>query len=108
MTRVLIRILQPIRIKFIPYNTNILVCNDDGVSSEGIYALAKCLSKEHNVLVVAPNGNRSAYAHSLSIGKDIEVEQVYIDAEFESYAVTGTPADCVKFAKHILRSSNLI
>jgi 5'-nucleotidase len=79
----------------------LLVCNDDGIQSEGIIVLAKCLSREHNVLVVAPDGNRSAFAHSLSISKDIEMNEVFIDAAFKSYSISGTPADCVKFAHHV-------
>lgn len=80
---------------------NILVCNDDGINSEGLIVLAKCLSKEHNVLVVAPDGNRSAFSHSLTIGKPISVREVEIDDAFKSYAISGTPADCVKFAHHM-------
>ncbi len=82
---------------------NVLVCNDDGIYSEGIIALAKCLCKKHNVLVVAPDGNRSAYSHSLSISKDITVKRVELCSEFESYAISGTPADCVKFAYHVFK-----
>lgn len=80
---------------------NILVCNDDGINSEGIIVLAKCLSREHNVLVVAPDGNRSAFSHSLTISSDITLREVYIDKSFRSYAISGTPADCVKFAHHV-------
>jgi len=80
---------------------NILVCNDDGIYSEGLIALAKCLSRDHNVLVVAPDGNRSAYSHSLTIASDITVKEVNLCDAFKSYAISGTPADCVKFAKHV-------
>ena len=46
----------------------ILVTNDDGIESEGIKTLADALSeKGHIVTVVAPDGNRSAFSHSLSI-----------------------------------------
>lgn len=78
---------------------NILVCNDDGINSEGIIVLAKSLSKEHNVLVVAPKDNRSAFAHSITIMQDMTMEEVRLDDAFKSYAISGTPADCVKFAK---------
>ncbi len=79
---------------------NILVCNDDGIDSEGLIVLAKSLSAKHNVLVVAPDGNRSAFAHSLTISKEIIVKEVFIDKNFKSYSISGTPADCVKFALH--------
>ena len=80
---------------------NILICNDDGINSEGIIVLAKCLSRKHNVLVVAPDGNRSAFSHSLTISSDITVREVYIDKAFRSYAISGTPADCAKIVPDI-------
>ncbi len=88
---------------------NILVCNDDGIFSEGLNTLALMLLKKgHNVLIVAPDGNRSAFSHSLSVYREITVEKRELPAEFagfsgekcEAYAVGGTPADCVKFAAH--------
>lgn len=81
---------------------NILICNDDGINSEGIISLAKSLSREHNVMVAAPTANCSGYAHSLSINKQIKVKRADIDG-IEAYAVDGTPCDCVKFALHNLR-----
>lgn len=80
---------------------NILICNDDGIDSEGIIVLATSLSMKHNVLVVAPDGNRSAFSHSLTINKEIAMREVRIDKAFKSYAISGTPADCVKFATYI-------
>lgn len=79
---------------------NVLVVNDDGILSEGIKALADFLSEKHNVIVVAPDGNRSAFSHSLSIFKDIFVNEITISNKYKSYAMSGTPADCVKFAMH--------
>ena len=80
---------------------NILVANDDGFESEGIKALAEVLSSEnHKVIVVAPDGNRSAFSHSLTISRSLTFKKVYISDKFESYSVDGTPADCVKFALH--------
>ena len=80
----------------------ILVVNDDGILSEGILALANFLAKDNEVVVVAPDGNRSAFSHSLSIFKDIIVKKVEISDKFEAYSMSGTPADCVKFAMHKL------
>ena len=42
---------------------NILITNDDGFAAKGIKILSERLSKEHNVFVVAPSGNRSASSH---------------------------------------------
>lgn len=79
---------------------NVLVVNDDGIFSEGIKALADFLSKQHKVLVVAPDGNRSAFSHSLSIFKDIFLKEEKISDNYKAYSLSGTPADCVKFALH--------
>ncbi len=77
---------------------NILVCNDDGIFSEGLSTLAKLLAKKHNVTVFAPSGNRSGYSRSVSFHKDIEVLSSNVIENIEAYTVSGTPADCVKFA----------
>ena len=77
---------------------NILICNDDGIESVGITALAKQLSKKNNVLVVAPESNRSACSHSLTIFKPIKIKEGN-SREYTSYSISGTPADCVKVAK---------
>ena len=79
---------------------NILVVNDDGILSEGILALADFLSDKNKVTVVAPNGNRSAFSHSLSIFKDLTIKEVKISPKFRAFETSGTPADCVKFALH--------
>lgn len=79
----------------------ILLCNDDGIESEGIREFARVLAKENTVLVVAPDGNRSGYSHSMSFYKDLSVRRADFDG-IEAYALTGTPADCVKFADRML------
>ena len=77
---------------------NILICNDDGIFSEGILTLAKYLSKNHKVIVVAPNSNRSACSHSMSFYKELVVKEEKILDNFLTFSISGTPADCVKFA----------
>ena len=79
---------------------NVLVVNDDGILSEGIKALADFLSEEHNVIVVAPDGNRSAFSHSLSIYKDTIFKEIDFSDKYRTFITSGTPADCVKFAVH--------
>lgn len=79
----------------------ILVTNDDGIDSDGIQALASILVKiGHEVIVLAPDGNRSAFSHSLSIHKKIIFTPLNRGKSFEEYTLSGTPADCVKFACH--------
>ena len=86
---------------------NILVSNDDGISSEGILALAEVLSENNKVTVIAPDGNRSGFSHSLSVDKDLCFKECSISEKFKSYSLTGTPADCVKFAFHYLRDEKI-
>ena len=54
---------------------NILITNDDGFAAEGIKILSERLSKEHNVFVVAPSGNRSASSHFISMSKNLEIKK---------------------------------
>ena len=85
---------------------NIIICNDDGILSNGILRLAEHLSKKNKVLVVAPDGNRSAASHSLTIGKPIKVNKIEVSKNFDSYSISGTPADCVKVAKLMFADFN--
>ncbi len=74
----------------------ILVSNDDGIEAEGIAALAKALSEIAEVTVVAPHKEQSAVGHSITMQNPLRVKKYYKNKEFFGYAVTGTPADCVK------------
>ncbi len=75
---------------------NILITNDDGIMSEGIEILAKEVSKIANVLVVAPDVERSATGHAITIRNPLWAKEVKFGEKFFGYAVNGTPADCVK------------
>ncbi len=79
----------------------ILISNDDGIHSEGLLALAKVLSEQHEVLVIAPADNCSAYSHKLTIHTTVKLEKWEIGNGIRAYSLTGTPADCVKFAKNV-------
>ena len=85
---------------------NILISNDDGIKSRGIIELAKRLSDKHNVLVVAPDGNRSASSHSLTITNSIKVKQNFEFKGCTAYQISGSPADCVKVAKLMFKDFN--
>jgi len=74
----------------------ILITNDDGIHSEGIYKLKLALEKIGDVLVVAPDTERSAVGHAITISDPLRVSEVEKDGKFFGYAVNGTPADCVK------------
>ncbi len=77
----------------------ILVSNDDGIMAPGIQALALALATEHEVTVVAPDRERSATGHALTLHKPLRVEKVSLGGSIKAaYAVNGTPSDCVKIA----------
>lgn len=75
----------------------ILITNDDGIQAEGIKALQKSVPPGVMALVAAPASERSACSHSISLGQKLRIEEIRGQA-FPSFAVHGTPADCVKFA----------
>ena len=85
---------------------NVLICNDDGIKCSGIIKLAEHFSKNNNVLVIAPEDNRSAQAHSLTIGKPIKIVKSNHIKGCESYSISGTPVDCVKIAHLMFKDFN--
>ncbi len=78
----------------------ILLTNDDGIDSEGLYILYKELKKDKNfdIRIIAPNRERSAVGHAITVFHPISVRREYKEGSFFGYAVDGTPADCVKIA----------
>jgi 5'-nucleotidase len=72
----------------------ILVTNDDGIESEGLLALARALGKVAEVWVVAPDRERSAVSHSLTLGRPLRRKRVRTLGP-RYFAVNGTPTDCV-------------
>jgi 5'/3'-nucleotidase len=74
----------------------ILLSNDDGIRSPGLKALAEALGEIAEVRVVAPDRERSAAGHSLTLNRPLRIEEV----EHNWYAVDGTPTDCINIAIH--------
>lgn len=72
----------------------ILVTNDDGVFSTGVQTLAQTMEALGDVYIVAPDRERSAAAHSLTLHRPLRVEEI----SPRVYAVDGTPVDCVNLA----------
>jgi len=72
----------------------ILVSNDDGYLAPGIVALADALRPIAEVVVVAPDSNRSGSSNSLTLDRPLSVHR----AENGFYFVNGTPSDCVHVA----------
>jgi 5'-nucleotidase len=73
---------------------HILVTNDDGIHSAGLTSLAKALRRIGEVWVVAPDRERTAAAHALTLHKPLRIHEV----GKRVYAINGTPVDCVNLA----------
>ncbi len=83
----------------------ILIANDDGIFAPGILVLAQKLAElpEHEVFVVAPDRERSATGHSLTLHKPLRVEEVQLEGKMKAcWKTTGTPSDCVKLAISVI------
>lgn len=76
----------------------ILVCNDDGIFSPGIRALAEVASEFGDVEIIAPDRQQSAVGHAVTVSTPLRSRSFQIDGRFNGQAVTGTPADSVKLA----------
>ena len=80
----------------------ILLTNDDGIYAEGIFALHQELKKIGSVTVVAPDSERSSVGHGITLAHPIWVNKVRRKGKFFGFGISGTPADCVKFATSVL------
>ncbi len=78
----------------------ILVTNDDGITSRGIKKLVEVASTMGDVLVVAPDSPQSGMGHAITVGDTLRLRKNSIFGDIEAYECSGTPADCVKLAKH--------
>jgi 5'-nucleotidase len=87
---------------------NILLTNDDGILAEGITRLAKALNAVAKVYIVAPNDQRSACGHGITLGKYMTMEEMNLPYAAGAIAVGGTPADCVKLGLYLLRKSGVV
>ena len=75
---------------------NILVTNDDGITSGALYLLKQELQDLGRVFIVAPDRDQSATSHSLTLYRPMRIER----PEPDVFAVDGTPTDCVLIAAH--------
>lgn len=74
----------------------ILVSNDDGYDSPGIYALVMALRAIADVVVVAPATQQSAVGHAITVQTPLRARPIERGRHFTGWAVEGTPADSVK------------
>ena len=79
---------------------NVLLTNDDGIEAEGLQAMRHALSGLEGVrlAVIAPDGNRSAMARSITTRRPLWVAEVPFSDGTAGYATDGTPVDCVRLA----------
>jgi 5'-nucleotidase len=69
----------------------ILVTNDDGINSPGLFSLFNAMKELGDAYIVAPDRERSAVSHSLTLHRPLNVEQLMEHV----YCINGTPTDCV-------------
>lgn len=75
----------------------ILITNDDGIDADGIIRLARIAREYGQVWVVAPDSQRSAMSHSITLRHSVEAWKVDFPVEgVTAYACNGTPGDCVR------------
>jgi len=72
----------------------VLVTNDDGVHADGIFALKNALGKNHTVTVVAPERQRSATGHAITLHKALRLNPTVLRDGSPAYETNGTPSDC--------------
>ncbi len=72
----------------------ILVTNDDGITSPGIHAVAAALSALGEVWIVAPDRERTAVGHAVTLHKPLRITKM----ASRVFMVNGTPVDCVNLA----------
>lgn len=90
---------------------NILVSNDDGINAQGLRVLVKALAAVpgNTVYVSAPDGQRSACGHGITMTAPIMVQDgVEVDGAVWAQSLSGTPADCVKYGIHRLKKEKNI
>jgi len=78
----------------------VLLTNDDGIEAEGLQALRRALQSVDGIelAVIAPDGNRSAMARSITTRRPLWVEEVDFGDGSVGFATDGTPVDCVRLA----------
>jgi 5'-nucleotidase len=78
---------------------HILLTNDDGITSRGLFQAKQALERHGAVSVIAPDSNRSGSARSITISRSLTVEEVRLRDGSTGFATDGTPVDCVRFGE---------
>ncbi|WP_236977930.1 5'/3'-nucleotidase SurE [Membranihabitans maritimus] len=86
----------------------ILVTNDDGMFAPGLRALVESVRTLGRVIVVSPDSPQSGKGHAITLREPIRVHKVDPFRDIEAYECSGTPVDCVKWAKNVLLKEKTI
>ena len=82
----------------------VLIANDDGIFAPGIRALGEAFKAAgHRVSVCAPDRERSAASHSVTLGAALRATPMALDWADAAWAVDGTPADCASLGLFLTR-----
>jgi 5'-nucleotidase len=76
----------------------ILVTNDDGIDSDGLFQLKKALEAVDRVEVLAPNRNWTAAGHTKTMHRPLRVAEITLSDGSTAYSSDGSPSDCVALA----------
>lgn len=85
----------------------ILLANDDGVYSPGLFALATCARRFGEVQIFAPDVEQSSMGHAITHSRPLTIKRTPI-ADFEAWRVNGTPADCVALGLNLWGNVDLV
>ena len=82
---------------------SILITNDDGIGADGLIRLAQAAQSFGEVWVIAPESQRSAASHSITLHNHIDVfPQDFPVAGVRAFSCSGTPADCVRVCRNLM------
>lgn len=81
---------------------NILLTNDDGIYAEGLFYLQREIRKIANITIVAPDRERSSVSHGITLAHPLWFKRISRQNKPYGFAVSGTPADCVKIAVGVI------
>jgi len=80
------------------FDMRIILSNDDGIDSPGLLSLAEILSENNEVTLIAPERERSAISHAITLREPVILKKRELFKNVRAFAATGTPADCIKIA----------
>jgi len=90
--------LTAVRGRFSLIAVRLLLTNDDGFPAPGLTALAAALAEGHEISLVAPEVEQSGVSQAITLVEPIKARQISNRRGFKGWAISGTPADCVKLA----------